>query len=393
MWLAVAVAVSLMPAQQPATPPRPRLPRGADTADAEAYRRYGDEWLRREPGRAAAAFFWAARIDPETAENPYALYVASVLGEPALLRAYMGVSRRREPRLVSLDSLMDRARRLNPYVQRYLDDQLIVEFVVREVATSLRLEGSEANRYDLALEYEVTTYLERQHELRPVLDQARGRLPAALRGWARLIRENPRDAWLHSERGRTFFIAGRFDSALAEMRTALAIQRRGDADTLRFYYETKAAWEFAIGRAFEAMSRPDSARAAYERALVEELSYYPAHLRLGALHLARSDTAAALREMARAVAVKDDEYVSRIRYGEALQAAGMHDSAEVHLRRAIELEPWAARPRLFHSVVLDALGRRPEALDGFAAFLQRASRSDQYRPGVEQLLAQWRTAR
>jgi len=389
--LVLMLSAPPLPAQSGARPERPRLPRGADTADAMVYRMLGIEQLRRDPAQARAAFYWAGRLDPETAEYPYAQYVATLLDDQSLLRLFMRERGRRDRRLAAHDTLLDRAHRLSPFFHPFLDAQLINEWAIREAGASLRRRGlSQVRDDDPALEFEVTTLLQREPWFRPVLDLSRGNFAAALRGWAMVIELHPRLAEPRIERARAFYLAGQPDSAHAELVVALRMLRGSDADTIRLYYQNRSGWEYATGLIFEALQQPDSAVAAYQRCLTENLAYYPAHLRMAAMHVARGDTAAGLLEMSRAVAVKEDEYLTRFRYGALLQAAGRNDSAEIHLRRAAELEPWAARPRLLLAVTLDATGRRRAAAAEFQAFLDRAARTDRYRPGVEVLLQRWR---
>jgi hypothetical protein len=53
-------------------PPRPQLPRGADPNDWEAYFDLGDARFQRAPREAAAAFYWASRLDPTRSEPLFA---------------------------------------------------------------------------------------------------------------------------------------------------------------------------------------------------------------------------------------------------------------------------------------------------------------------------------
>lgn len=382
-------------AQRTGAPPRrPTLPASADTNSAQAYNDYGLDQLRSNPRRAAAAFYWASRLDPISAEVVYAYRIALMLDDPERLRGYLRGDPRtlRGPESRRLDSLMQRALTLNPFYHAWLDDILVTEFVTRELGRSLRIDGVEASAPEIS--YAVNSWLRsRDSGLRPILSYSQGKFRESLDQWADEARQRPRDPMPRAWRARALYLGGNLDSARAELSTALRLARAADADSTRVFYESKSAWEFALGRIFEGLGRLDSAQAAYERTLVEELSYYQAHIRLGMLRLARGDTAAALTELSRAVLVKEDEYLPRITYAAALRLAGRHDSAETHLDRAIELEPWVALPRLLLGLERQARGNNAGAVEAFEAYLARSPRSDPDRATIQSLVETLRRGR
>lgn len=386
--LALALAVQ----QAAQEPRRPSLAPGADTNSAADYYQHGVRRLRRSPAEAAAAFYWAARLNPEPADYVYARYVALLLSdEPRLLRYFSGDPRAwADPQLRAIDSLMGRALRMDPFLHRRLDD--IMQFEVARTAVARDMRYSGENISDSDLQFLLRYVADRDRGFAAIQDYSTGNFRGALDWWASEARRQPANAYLHSLRARAFFLMGAFDSARVAMQRALAIARRGDADSLRFYYESKAAWEYGLGRIYERLADHAAARRAFEQALSEDLSFYPAHIQLGMLHAERGDTAAALREFARAVAVKEDEYLPRMTYAFFLASRGQLDSARAHLDRAIALEPYAAAPRLMLGVVLDTQGNAPGALAAFEAFLARAPRSDQDLVAVRARAAELRAA-
>jgi tetratricopeptide (TPR) repeat protein len=375
----LALAAVLAPgaglAQGAAAPRRPPLGDAADTNDPGAYRRYAEERLDRDPERAAAAYYWAARLNPASAEHVYGYRVALLMADRFRLRAYFTGDRRARG-MRQIDSLEARAMLLNPFQHRWLDDQLVQKWVMDQVGSYVRNQGERVEEGEQW--YVVNTWL-RSHDspYRPLVDYAQGRFRPALDAWAEVLRRHPRNAGLHAERAHIFYLSGQFDSARFELSTALTAARASEADTVRFFYQSTAVWEYCRGLILEQLGRHDDARLAFERTLTEDLSYYPAQVRLAALALARGDTAGTLRELARAVEAKDDEYGSRFAYGSVLRAVGRLDSAEVHLARAAELEPWTAEPRLLLGAVRDQLGDRPGALAALDEYLARARRADE----------------
>jgi hypothetical protein len=72
----VATAVSSTLAHAQREPARPELPRGADANDWEAYFDLGERHFWYRPAQAAAAFYWASRLDPTRAEPLFARWAA-----------------------------------------------------------------------------------------------------------------------------------------------------------------------------------------------------------------------------------------------------------------------------------------------------------------------------
>lgn len=380
--ITISLFFGLVLAAQDSLPRRPALEANADTNDAQSYYLLAMDRVRRNPREAANAFYWANRLDPECAGCPYGRYAAQVLQDRERLIRYFirRPGQRDSAAFRDLDSLRSRSLVMDPFLYRRLDAVLL-----RELARELAPEASE-RLIEMVL-------MRADSFLAGLIQYGQGRFSEATYTWGELARGRPKNAYIRVERARAFFLQQRYDSARAQLVEGLTIARRQDADSIRFSYESKAAWEYSLGRIYQVMGQHDSARAAYERALVEDLSYAAAHVQLGLLHAARADTAAALREMARAVAVNDREYVPRLTYGWLLASAGRLDSAEVHVQRAAELEPWAARPRMLLGAVRDARGDAAGALTAFIEYLARAARSDEDLPTVRARVAELRASR
>src|SRR5712692_402598 len=94
MLAAAFAPVLITPARWQQPPRRPRLAAEADTNDAVSYYQLGVERLERNPDAAAAAFYWAARLDPLSAQAWYGQYVAQLAHSSSRLVHYV----LREPR-------------------------------------------------------------------------------------------------------------------------------------------------------------------------------------------------------------------------------------------------------------------------------------------------------
>ncbi len=372
-----------------APPPRPRLPAGTDTNIAAVYYVRGNAELFSDPERAAAAFYWASRLDPANAEAIYARRVALLLSDPRRLRSYIEDDTRRRPSAETtfLDSLQLRANYLNPFIREDLEARLITRYVEVVVGQGIRFEGGAVD--SLGLSFVARNWLREAGPLtRARFDYCEGRYDEALRTWSDYARRHPRNSRVHAERARAFYHAGSLDSARVAMQRALEIARRSDADSVHFVYESKAAWEYALGHILDRLGDSAGARAAFERSVIEDLSYFPAHLQLGRLHLAAGDSAAAMLEFERAVQSAEHEYLPRATYGYRLATRGQLDSAAIHLRRAAEIEPYVAEARLLLGVVLDAQGERDEGRAAFEAFVALSRRDDPRLERVRGRLAQ-----
>jgi Tfp pilus assembly protein PilF len=130
-----------------------------------------------------------------------------------------------------------------------------------------------------------------------------------------------------------------------------------------------------------------AAREAYGRALQENLSYYPAHTRLGLVALIAGDTATALSELDLSVQLAPQEITARVTYGTLLARVGRTDEATAQLRQAAELEPYYALPQYLLGRVAEARQERVPAVAAYRAFLARASQRDQRRAEVVQRIA------
>jgi tetratricopeptide (TPR) repeat protein len=379
--LVLAMAVLLAPAPASALqarrdPPRPRLETGADTNDAVAYYNRGVDLLEHDAQAAANAFFWATRLDPTWAEAYYARRIAGLMADSRLLLRYLDGDRRtaQSAEVQRLDSLEYRAQRINPFFARDLDKAFFFRYVIASVdeGGNRPLEGGERMELEFLVEQAVRSN-EVSPWLRAHLAQSQRKYPEALSLFRYALSQSRNTVTIHEDLGTLFFATGAFDSALTHMRAALEELGQRDADRLVRVYESKEGLEYAIGVIHERRGDLAAAREAYGRSLQEDLSYYPAHLRLGLLAFARGDTAQALQELGLAVEVAPAEAPLRVTDGALLAQVGRTEEAVPHLRKAIELEPYYPLPYYLLGRVDELSQRRAEALADYRAFLARAS--------------------
>jgi Tfp pilus assembly protein PilF len=376
LLLAVALlaAAGLPTSAQRLGPPekRPRLAADADTNDALAYYNLGVARFQYDPREAAAAFYWAARINPAWGDPLYARRAAILMANPVRLRQVMTGDARalRSDEMRRLDSLQFRALMLSPFLYRKLDRQMFVAYIKREVDPTNREGAAE-------LDYAIDRYLRDADDgMRGWLAYSDGDLPTALSAYASALSRAKDKASIHLDRARIFAMRNQVDSSTAEFNRALDEMRKSDEKDLVLFYNSKALAEYSIAVLLEGADNRAAAREAYGRALQEDLSYYPAHMRLGLLALGLKDTTTAISELALAAQLAPDEPHLRYVNGFVLAASQHYAEAAVELGKAIELEPYYALPYLMLGRVDEMLDKGKEAAAAYQQFLDHASGGD-----------------
>lgn len=367
---------------------RPKLAAGADTNDAHAYYDFGVASLRRDPWKAAAAFYWASRLEPGWPDALYAQRVAGMMARENILTGYLegvrSVVRSRDAQ--RLDSLEYQAQRLNPFFVRGLDETLFAGYIMARYTQSRSRMGappiSATERGDV--EYLIDQYLRSEGNtfLKAAIAASRGRVFDALELYRQLLPQVGAKAEILVDRAKLFYVIGGYDSALVQLQAALAELRQLDTAVVMPVYVSRELMEHAIGLVYEGSGDTAAARRAYGRALQENLGYAPAHVLLAGLDLAAGDTTTALSEFDVAVQVAPTEAPLRVAYGLLLVKTGHRDDAVPHLRRAVELEPYYATPHYVLGYVAELQGNREEALAGYRGFLARAGAHDRLRSVV-----------
>jgi Tfp pilus assembly protein PilF len=393
--LAALLAIAALPViaesqrDRGAGPARPRLASTADTNDSRAYYDAGVAALERDPARAAAAFYWAVRLNPTHAEAYFAQRVALHLTNRARLQRYWRGDRRtiQSAEVRAIDSLYLKALEINPYVSTRLERQL-QRAIILAIANA---PGTDASPGEI--EFFIERYLS---QLGPAERAWRayteGRNEDALSSWARAIKDARRKAWLRTQRGRLLYQIGRVDSALVELNLAVEELRSTDQKDLVHLYESKALLEHSIGLAHYRKADVPAAREAFARAIQEDASFAPAHLQLGYMALEQADTAAALAEIGLAVQLRENDVALRYLYGDLLERVRRLDEAEEHLGRAVELNPDYALPYFALGRVHEARGAREKALENFVQFRARAALSDGRASDVNQRINRLRSS-
>ena len=342
-------------------PKRPKLGAGADTNSAGAYYQYGFSRLTSHPGDAADAFYWATRLDPSAAEPWYARWVASLLAQPTrVLSDYIErtAAAHRSAELQAIDSLRYQALLREPLLFQKLDATLLDDYLMRlshgEVRISdVRMTGNPA--------------------LDGWLAYGAARFGEAVKQYAIAVRRYPKWYGLHDMRARAFIPMLQYDSAVAEFTEFVTLQRKAEEeDHLVVVYESKELAEFCIGRVREIQDQRDSARAAYGRALTENLAFYPAHVALARVALAAGDTGTALKEYELAVQLSPERADIRYGYGALLLGHRAYEDAADQFRLAVEANPDYVMPYYPLAYLREGEGKDSLAIAYYTRFVQGA---------------------
>ena len=336
------LAASALGAQDAAK--RPKLDKDADPNDWRSYYMAGVKGIQVNPAKSAELFWWASRLSPGSAEPLHMRWVALSLASPKLLEEEPRPGSREAQQLERIDSVLYDAFGIDPFTPRQYS-RLVYDAMPGVWGNDMFTKGFLAyteGRYDLATSY---------------LRKATGGRSARSARYYRAL---------------AFHAQQRYDSAAAELEALAAMARAENARRTRVVYDTPAIYDYGVGMARLRLKDWDGARTALLRSLEEDVSFAAAHLALADVARQKGDTAEMLREMQLAVDLRPTSGFLHDAYGTALRLSGRHEEAVAQYDQAIALEPHWAAPHYNVALVLDALGRKPEAARHFTEFAARA---------------------
>lgn len=394
--LTALLALAAVPAtaqRRGEVPRRPALPAAADTNDARAYMALAEEKLAARPREAADAFYWAYQINPSLSDALYGRYTALLMTEPRRLVDYMQANRRtlRQPEVIALDSLYFRALTMDPFLFRRFDANLFRFYLESWVRRDLDSSGGHDVPEGMIQRYVTELLMDGSAYVRAQEAYSRGLFPDALRLYEEAIREARRKSYIRTDRARLLAYLRNWQPALEEMTQALAERRTEDERDVVYLYESKALLEHGIGLLNERLGNLDAAREAYARALTEEMTYYPAHVRLATLAMTAGDTASAMASYDLAAQTTNDPTVLYM-YGALLAQAAKYDEAAAQFERAIQAAPFYADPYFGLAMVRDAQGNGPAAAEAYRGFMARAIATHRRREHAQQRIEALGTA-
>ncbi|MCC7003830.1 MAG: tetratricopeptide repeat protein [Gemmatimonadaceae bacterium] len=363
---------------------RPKLPAGADSNDASAYLALGQRSIDESAETAAAAFYWAGRLDPSSPDALYGRRMALIMRQTALLKMYYeGGRRARENKdLRMLDSMYFRAIKIDPFLfERY----------GRSALLAYARQGAGLNFGSMS-QTEINAWF--SDEVNSMSPLARARMYAAQGRFEQAVleydisNEKLKSPYIRMEKATALAIQSLNKPALDELKVAIEELRKEDADKKEqvVFYNSKASVEHRIGILYDRLGQADSAKAAFGRAMAEDLAFFAAHIELGKMALKAKDNATAVSELGLAAELATDEPYVQFLYGSTLVATGAHADAIAPLKKAIELEPVYAAPHFALGQALEKTGDVAGAKSEYTMFLAMAPRRDQNRAIATQRL-------
>ncbi|MBB4639341.1 tetratricopeptide repeat protein [Longimicrobium terrae] len=358
-------------------PRRPALEAGADTNSAAAYLQLGNQSLHNRPDVALAAFHWAAQLDPGSAEALYGRYAAELVSDPRRLVNYMEGRRQvvNSPAVQRIDSMYFRALTMDPFLYRRHETEVVRVYLRTLARAALEREEGPGGVNDALISHWIDVWLQNAGPtLRAQRAYGDGRFGDALRLYDEALGGRGRKSWLRTERARLYAHIQNDSAAAAEFTLALNDLRGEDERDLVYLYESKALLEYGMGRLHERMGNEAAAREAYGRALAEDLSFYPAHMRMGVMALMAGDTTTMNTELELATEAAAGEPAVGYVHGVALMQAGHLERGAERLAGVTQAAPYFADGWFALGVARERMGDRSAALNAYRAFLARAPR-------------------
>lgn len=334
--------------------PRPELADStADPNDPTAYYRLGDSVRRTLPGLADRAFYWALRLDPTFADAYFARW--------ALLR-------REFPWREMPDGSIRRIFAVQPNAALATDSLLGIA-----IAYSPFLEGTlDVPRWIIGME-------EKRASRDPVTAGLRayglGDYRKAVAEWGKALSKQPSSAMLHVPRAYAWVRLNEGDSAIDDLTLLVRRLERVERDSAVAPYYSKEFLYYAIGMLHANRKRYEEARTAFEQALVENLGFYMAHVRLAGTAALLQDTTMALNELQTAMLIRGDDPLALVYYASLLLGTGHLADAERQLRAALRADSDYALPHVFLGLAAEKRFDTTAARREYGLYLARAPRS------------------
>lgn len=332
-------------------PARPEVPCCGDPKDPYTFIALGAGMLRRgSADSAAAAFYWASRLDPTLAHPYYARSVALLLTYARPVQEFFGdnvwvpVTKIPVWRLAVIDSLRREALSRDPFLRGEYDHLL-------------------TGRPPYLLLAKVRDPAARGYWMYDFGDAA---MADSLLGVA--LTKHPERAHLRELRARAEYELGRYDSAAVQLHILLDTLSHRDSSSLALAYSSKELVYYALGYTEARRGDTTASRLAFENAVDENAAFYAAHSRLAALAINRHDLPAAIHELGTATEIAPNDPTLLFFHAATLLDAGEPGQAAAELLRAVDLDPYFAKPYLLLGKAHEARGDAQRAADAYEEY-------------------------
>jgi tetratricopeptide (TPR) repeat protein len=197
----------------------------------------------------------------------------------------------------------------------------------------------------------------------------------AVSEWATALRKEPKAVLLHVPRAYAWVRLNEPDSAINDLTVLVKHLELVQRDSSVATYYSKEYLYYAIGMLHATKLRYEEARAAFEQALVENLGFYMAHVRLAGTAALLEDTTTALNELQTATLIRSDDPLALVYHASLLISAGHLGDAEQKLRAALRADSDYALPHVFLGLAAETRHDTTTARAEYGLYLARAPRS------------------
>jgi tetratricopeptide (TPR) repeat protein len=366
-----------------------------DTNDARTYYDAGVASVDGNPVGAAAAFYWASRLNPSWAEPYFGRWF--VLTQAAERTAALKKSDDKKNKdlvlvpdstLKHLDSLVILADIHDPFFDEKLALEAASGNMHGTIALANTLRNKAINDYNreqmsegeppfmgfyngYKLEHTwYTAYVDRHFD-------------SASADLAKLIKKNPDAIQLYTYRAKSQYYLKQFDSATATLSEAIAQIEKRDTTKLLPAYISREMLTYSIAMAHAQAHHDSAAKANFQLVVTQNLGFHMAHLHLASQALTAHDTATAINEAQIAAQIRPEDPVVQLFLGYALINAGHMNDGIDHLRQATTVDPYYSIPYYYLGQALEQAGNDTAAVSAYRGYLAHAARGERLRQSAQ----------
>ena len=168
--------------------------------------------------------------------------------------------------------------------------------------------------------------------------------------WKHAIQGNPHPVVAHSAYGDSLMRAGRFEEALHQFQSALALEPEN------------GGFHNNLGSLYNSMGKSDQARASFETAIAKDPTDPLFHYNLGFTLIKLGQAEAAEASLRQALELRPDFLAAHNDLGSILSSSGRYDEAEKHLQTALTIRPGDQLALNSLATLRYRQGRKAEAL-------------------------------
>lgn len=171
-------------------------------------------------------------------------------------------------------------------------------------------------------------------------------------------------------RGYAYAQMGQYNSAIEDFQHVIDEMSQYNTKRILPVYINTAELKYLVAYAYERDKNIIAAEKEYQKVLLEDLSFYMAHVRLGRIFLAKKMTDQALQEFEAALLLEPNDAVIRYEHARTLVSMQRYDEALKDYENIISNFPKNSIAYYYSGILLNQLGKKGEALVFFQKFME-----------------------